>query len=65
MVCHVVETARHVAVWLMFLKNLEFCTKDPKPRSGTCRRKLEDLKRKGIGGVADAVYATTLLPYVS
>lgn len=57
--------ARHVVVWLMILKNLAFWIRDPNPRSGTWRRKLDDLKRKGIGGVADAVYATTLLKHVS
>lgn len=64
-VYHVVEMARHVVVWLMTLKNLAFCTNDPNPRSGTCRRKLDDLKRNGIGGVEDAVYATTLLQWMS
>ena len=49
----------------MTLKNLAFCTNDPKPRSGTWKRRLDDLKRKGIGGVAEAVYATTLLHRVS
>ena len=44
-VYHVLEIARHDVVWLMILKNLAFCMKDPNPRSGTCRRKLDDLKR--------------------
>ena len=64
-VYHVLEMARHVVVWLMILKNLAFWIRDPNPRSGTWRRKLDDLKRKGIGGVAEAVYATTLLKRVS
>lgn len=60
-VWNVVARARHVAVLLMVRKNLVFCTMEPKPRSGTWKRMLEDLKRKGIGGVLEAVYATTLL----
>jgi hypothetical protein len=47
----------------MTLKNLTFCTKVPKPRSGTWKRMLDDLKRYGRGGVVEAVYATTLLCY--
>jgi hypothetical protein len=50
----------HVAVALMTLKNLTFCTRDPKPRSGIWNRRFEDLKRKGRGG-CEAVYARTLL----
>jgi hypothetical protein len=34
---------------------------EPKPRSGTWKRRFDDLNRKGIGGVLEAVYATTLL----
>jgi hypothetical protein len=49
----------------MTLKNLTFCTKVPKPRSGTWKRMLDDLKRYGRGGVVEAVYATTLLRGVS
>lgn len=56
-----VASARHVAVLLIVRKNCVFWTSDPKPRSGTWNRTLEDLKRKGTGGVLEAVYATTLL----
>lgn len=55
----------HVAVSLMTLKNLTFCAREPKPRSGTWKRRLDDLKRNGSGGVADAVYATTLLGWAT
>lgn len=64
-VWYIVASVLHVAVWLMTLKNLTFWTKDPKPRSGTWNRRLEDLKRKGRGGVEEVVYATTLLLRVS
>lgn len=56
-----VASVFHVAVSLMTLKKLMFCSSDPKPRSGTWKRRLEDLKRKGSGGITEAVYATTLL----
>lgn len=50
-VWYVVARARHVAVLLMTRKNLVFWTMEPKPRSGTWNRTLDDLKRKGTGGV--------------
>lgn len=56
-----VASVRHVAVLLMVRKNWVFWTMEPKPRSGIWNRTLDDLKRKGTGGVLEAVYATTLL----
>ena len=56
-----VTSARHVPVLLMVRKRLVFWTIEPKPRSGTWKRRFDDLNRKGIGGVLEAVYATTLL----
>jgi len=56
-----VASVRHDAVWLMVLKNLLLSINEPRPRLGTWKRMLDDLKRKGIGGVLEAVYATTLL----
>lgn len=60
-VWYVVASVRHAAVLLISLKKRTRCTKVPKPRSGTWKRMLDDLKRNGSGGVEEAVYATTLL----
>lgn len=46
-VWNVVARVRQVEVSLMTLKNLTLCNSVPKPRSGTWKRRLDDLKRKG------------------
>jgi hypothetical protein len=60
-----VANVRHAALSPAFLMNSILCIKVPKPKSGIWKRMLEDLNRKGIGGVVEAVYATTLLQAVS
>lgn len=60
-VWNAVASVFHAALLLTVLKNSTFCSSDPNPRSGTWKRRFEDLNRNGRAGVAEAVYATTLL----
>jgi hypothetical protein len=60
-VWNAVANVFHATLSPTVLKNSTFCSSDPNPRSGTWKRRFEDLNRNGRAGVAEAVYATTLL----
>jgi hypothetical protein len=60
-VCNAVARVLHAALSATVLKKSTLSSSDPNPRSGTWKRRFEDLNRNGRAGVEEAVYATTLL----